>query len=186
MSPSWLTSAAELSRYVIAPDAMTLRSGDALNCRYLLLSASALGAIELGLLSVTPSIAQQSNAGADAGHALPAVTVDAPKSRGAATNAAPRSPQRAARSAARPRPAPPRALAIVEENPRGAVHGYVAGRSMAGTKTNTPINETPQAISVVGGEQIRDQKPAKFDEILRYAAGVSPAPSAPIRATTGS
>lgn len=152
---------------------MTLRSGDALNYRYLLLSASALGAIELGLLSVTPAIAQQSNAGADAGHTLPAVTVDSPKSRRAATNAAPRRQQRAARGAARPRPAPPRGVAIAEENPRGAVHGYVAGRSMVGTKTNTPINETPQAISVVGGEQIRDQKPAKFDEILRYAAGVS-------------
>ncbi len=43
---------------------------------------------------------------------------------------------------------------------------------MAGTKTNTPIMETPQAISVIGREQIRDQKPNKFDEILRYAPGV--------------
>ena len=58
------------------------------------------------------------------------------------------------------------------ENPRGAIQGYVAGRSMAGTKTNTPIMETPQAISVIGSEQIRDQKPNKFDEILRYAPGV--------------
>jgi iron complex outermembrane receptor protein len=58
------------------------------------------------------------------------------------------------------------------ENPRGAVQGYVAGRSMAGTKTNTPIMETPQSLSVIGSEQIRDQKPGKFDEILRYTPGV--------------
>ena len=43
---------------------------------------------------------------------------------------------------------------------------------MAGTKTNTPIMETPQSLSVIGSEQIRDQKPGKFDEILRYSPGV--------------
>ena len=32
-------------------------------------------------------------------------------------------------------------------------------RSMAGTKTDTPLMETPQAISVIGREQIRDQNP---------------------------
>ena len=52
------------------------------------------------------------------------------------------------------------------------MQGYVAGRSMAGTKTNTPIMETPQSISVVGSEQIRDQKPSKFDEIVRYTPGI--------------
>ena len=43
---------------------------------------------------------------------------------------------------------------------------------MAGTKTNTPIMQTPQSLSVIGSEQIRDQKPGKFDEILRYTPGV--------------
>lgn len=43
---------------------------------------------------------------------------------------------------------------------------------MAGTKTNTPIMETPQSLSVIGSEQIRDQKPGKFDEIMRYTPGV--------------
>jgi len=80
-----------------------------------------------------------------------------------------RAPQVAARPAARspaPRSAP------VVENPRGPINGYVATRSSSGTKSNTPINETPQAISVVGAEQIRDQKPVMFDEILRYSPGV--------------
>lgn len=52
------------------------------------------------------------------------------------------------------------------------MQGYVAGRSMAATKTNTPIMQTPQSVSVIGSEQIRDQKPGKFDEILRYTPGV--------------
>lgn len=32
--------------------------------------------------------------------------------------------------------------------------------------------ETPQSVSVIGAEQIRDQKPTKLDEALRYTAGV--------------
>ena len=76
-------------------------------------------------------------------------------------------------AAASRRPQPKReATPTVVENPRGAVQGYVAGRSMAGTKTNTPIMQTPQSLSVIGSEQIRDQKPGKFDEILRYTPGV--------------
>jgi len=58
------------------------------------------------------------------------------------------------------------------ENPLGPVNGYVANQSMTGTKTNTPIIETPQSISVIGRERIRDQNiNAKFDETLRYTAG---------------
>jgi len=43
-------------------------------------------------------------------------------------------------------------------DPRGPINGYVADRSLTGTKTNTPFNGTPQSISVVGREEIRDQK----------------------------
>jgi iron complex outermembrane receptor protein len=115
----------------------------------------------------------QSNSGS-ASQPLPSVVVTSPEKRTAATTAR-RSPRPAAQSAAasrKPQPKREAAAATVVENPRGAVQGYVAGRSMAGTKTNTPIMETPQAISVVGSEQIRDQKPGKFDEILRYSPGV--------------
>lgn len=49
----------------------------------------------------------------------------------------------------------------------------MANRTLTGTKTNTPINEIPQSISVVGVEQIRDQNlNIKLDETLRYTAGV--------------
>lgn len=58
------------------------------------------------------------------------------------------------------------------ENPQGAIRGYVATRTFTGTKTNTPLNEIPQSVSVIGAEQIRDQKPQTFDQILRYAPGI--------------
>src|ERR1700749_5329594 len=44
---------------------------------------------------------------------------------------------------------------------------------MSATKTNTPIMETPQSISVIGADQIRDQKPASVAEALRYTPGVA-------------
>jgi iron complex outermembrane receptor protein len=108
--------------------------------------------------------------------ALPPVTVDAPQQRQSVRRAPQRQVRARTRPTARRATTPPvqaaRAAPIVE-NPRGAVTGYVAGRSMAGTKTNTPIIETPQSLSVIGSEQIRDQKlVSKFDEVLRYTPGV--------------
>ena len=55
----------------------------------------------------------------------------------------------------------------------GPLQGYVAGRSIVGTKTNTSLLETPQAISVVGSDQIRDQDSRTIVEALRYTAGVA-------------
>ncbi|MDB5515354.1 MAG: ligand-gated channel [Tardiphaga sp.] len=119
------------------------------------------------------AFAQQSNSAAsqDGAKPLPPVVVSAPEPRRRAS-ATPSRPRAARSAATAARSAPKPAAAVVVENPRGAVNGYVAGRSMAGTKTNTPIMETPQAISVIGAEQIRDQKPGKFDEIVRYTPGI--------------
>jgi iron complex outermembrane receptor protein len=111
---------------------------------------------------------------------LPAVTVDAPKSRAAQQrrvssrregrgHAAARSTRRGGNIAA----AQPSASAPARaENPQGRFPGYVASRTLTGTKTNTPLSEIPQSIGVVGAEQIRDQKPQTLDQILRYAPGV--------------
>ena len=53
------------------------------------------------------------------------------------------------------------------------MQGYVANRSATATKTDTPLIEVPQSISVIGAEQIRDQKiVSKFDDTLRYTPGV--------------
>lgn len=52
--------------------------------------------------------------------------------------------------------------------------GYVATDSSAGTKTNTPILEIPQSVSVVTRDQMNDQQPQSLNEALRYSPGVVP------------
>ncbi|MGM4992117.1 TonB-dependent siderophore receptor [Tardiphaga sp. 841_E9_N1_2] len=125
----------------------------------------------LSVVTLDTSLAQSSSTQTGA-QPLPPVVVNQPQQRRRATAAPSRTPR--ARTAVAPRPVaqPPRSNVFVE-SPRGPIQGYVANRSSTGTKTNTPINETPQAISVIGAEQIRDQKPTKLDEILRYAPGVA-------------
>ncbi|SNB64314.1 iron complex outermembrane recepter protein [Arboricoccus pini] len=61
----------------------------------------------------------------------------------------------------------------------GPVNGYVARRSAVGTKTDTPIAEVPQAISVVGREQMTAQAAQTVDEAVRYSAGVRAQPFGP-------
>src|SRR4051794_34473702 len=102
---------------------------------------------------------------------IPSVTVTAPEARRRVISVQRRAPRLSQQTANRNRPQPPRNVGFVE-TPLGPVHGYVAGRSSSGTKTNTPIMETPQAVSVIGAEQIRDQKANKLDEVLRYTGGV--------------
>lgn len=52
------------------------------------------------------------------------------------------------------------------------VEGYVATRSATGTKTDTPLIETPQSISVIGVDQMQDQGVQTLDEAVRYTPGV--------------
>lgn len=55
----------------------------------------------------------------------------------------------------------------------GAVHGYVAEDSALGSKTRTPILETPQSISVVTRAQIETQPSSSTSQALRYTAGAN-------------
>lgn len=59
-----------------------------------------------------------------------------------------------------------------QESAYGPVQGYVATRSATGTKTDTPISEIPQSISVVTSDAIRDQGAQTVQEALRYVPGV--------------
>lgn len=59
-----------------------------------------------------------------------------------------------------------------EETAWGPVKSYVATRSASGTKTDTPIVETPQTISVVTAEQIADRKANTVEDAVAYTAGV--------------
>lgn len=149
-------------------DASDAHWGGALNSLGMLRSAVLATASALVLMPQA-SLAQSSAQGGV--QSLPPVNVAAPEQRRRAAAPAPRRAQSRVQTANSRKPQPQRNVGVVE-TPRGPVQGYVAHRSSSGTKTNTPIMETPQAVSVIGAEQIRDQKPNKLDEVLRYTAGV--------------
>jgi iron complex outermembrane receptor protein len=112
---------------------------------------------------------------------LPPVTVDAPNQ--ARPRAQPvrraQSSQRA-RSTARRESNPAAAAPAVQagnsastERANGPVQGYLASRSGTGTKTDTPLLETPQSISIVTKDQIAAQGAQSIVEALRYTPGVT-------------
>jgi len=51
-------------------------------------------------------------------------------------------------------------------------NGYVATQTTTGSKSDTPLREIPQSVSVVGAQQIRDQGATSIQETLRYVPGV--------------
>lgn len=51
--------------------------------------------------------------------------------------------------------------------------GYVATRSATATKTDTPILETPQSISVVGREEMEARGALDIMDVVQYTPGVS-------------
>ncbi|AWB06945.1 TonB-dependent siderophore receptor (plasmid) [Azospirillum humicireducens] len=52
------------------------------------------------------------------------------------------------------------------------VKGYVPTRSATGSKTDTPLEEIPQSVSVIGRAEMDDRGAQKVDEALRYTPGV--------------
>jgi iron complex outermembrane receptor protein len=58
------------------------------------------------------------------------------------------------------------------ESATGPVNGIVATRSATGTKTDTPLIETPQSISVVTADRMTQQGATSVSQALAYTAGV--------------
>ena len=124
------------------------------------------------MIDVTPAEAQSPS------RELPAVVVDQP-SRPPAARSRP-APKRQSSSAAsrlaaqRGQSAPDAAAAAVAraETATGPVRGYLANQSGTGTKTDTPLRETPQSITVVTADRITDQGALTVQESLRYVPGV--------------
>lgn len=79
-----------------------------------------------------------------------------------------------------PGPGPEGAVALPEVNVTAGlqrrawmpVQGYVADVAVTATKTDTPIIETPQSISVVTRDQMDDQQIQNVGQGLRYTAGI--------------
>jgi catecholate siderophore receptor len=55
----------------------------------------------------------------------------------------------------------------------GKVDGYRAVETTSGTKTNTPILDVPQSISVVTGAQLNDQAIRSVADLVRLLPGIS-------------
>lgn len=58
------------------------------------------------------------------------------------------------------------------ENAWGPIEGYVAHNSATASKTDTPLIETPQAVSIVGRDEMDAQGAQTVSEALRYSAGI--------------
>lgn len=73
--------------------------------------------------------------------------------------------------AAAPQPSVPKASDGGSTAP-GAVNGYVVKEGTVGTKTNTPLQEVPQAISTVTRQQLEERKPQNLVDAIGYVPGV--------------
>lgn len=128
--------------------------------------------------SAEPSLAQQAAQPAQGAAELPAVEVVAKKKAAPAKKkAAKAAPAKKAApvQAAAPSPEPGPDAPPAPGNPgsgTGPVEGYSAKSSATGTKTDTPLSETPQSISVIGKDQIQDQGAQTVQDSVRYTAGV--------------
>jgi iron complex outermembrane receptor protein len=123
-----------------------------------------LGAAVIGGLHIAPALAQSPEPPAERQAATPL-----PEVRVAGQRARPRRPANTA-------PAPRQVQAQpaeVRETARGPVTGVLAHQSATATKTDTPILETPQSISVVTRDQIQAQGAQTLSESLRYTPGLS-------------
>jgi iron complex outermembrane receptor protein len=58
------------------------------------------------------------------------------------------------------------------ETATSPVVGYRAKRALTATKTDTPLAETPQSVTVITREQLVDQGATNLQDALTYAAGV--------------
>jgi catecholate siderophore receptor len=140
-------------------------------------SCAALGA----LVCTTATHAQTTGATqpSQAGSQLPPIQVTAPEAKRradrAATQRADRGAQRRRSQAARrpePTEAPKQAFAVSQDARTGTV-GIYANSTSSATKTNTPLLNIPQSVTVVTKDFIRDQSFQSLTDVTRYVPGVA-------------
>jgi iron complex outermembrane receptor protein len=130
------------------------------------------GALPLlaSLMDAAPAEAQSSS------RELPAVVVEqsqpAARTRPVRSRQAAQAANRRRQAQHAPSGADAPAAGTSVETATSHVHGYVATRSGTGTKTDTPLRETPQSISVVTADRVTDQGATNVQESLRYVPGV--------------
>lgn len=58
------------------------------------------------------------------------------------------------------------------EDPRGPVDGYVATRSASSFRSDAPLLDTPQSVTVIGADEIRDRGATVFSRPIEHVPGV--------------
>jgi catecholate siderophore receptor len=134
--------------------------------------------VALGVLSLTETRAQTAPQQGQAGAQLPPIQITEPEAKRRASTApaqrADRAGQRRRAQAAR-NPAPqaaPKAFGVSQDARTGTVGVYANSTSVA-TKTNTPLLDIPQSVSVVTKDFIRDQGFQSLTDVTRYVPGVA-------------
>jgi iron complex outermembrane recepter protein len=130
-------------------------------------------------LAATPASAQSPET-SDAAP-LPALVVEGAKAKKAkAAKVAKPAPK--AKQVAAPAKAPPAPVDAPQDSPpapsglqaaTGPVEGFAATSSATGSKTATPLIETPQSVSVVGREEMDQRGADTLQEALAYTPGVT-------------
>jgi iron complex outermembrane receptor protein len=121
-------------------------------------------AASIVVLANEPVIAQQSTEPAPEQQQtrstikLDPITVRGPRKRAAPQTAAPVEPAQAP---------------VVQESAYGPVDGYLANQSATATKTDTPLREVPQSVTVVTEDRVKDQGVTTVQEALRYVPGAN-------------
>jgi catecholate siderophore receptor len=140
-------------------------------------SCAALGALACTTAShaQTTGATQQSQEGSQ----LPPIQVTAPEAKRhadrAPTQRADRGAQRRRSQVARrpePTEAPKQAFAVSQDARTGTV-GIYANSTSSATKTNTPLLNIPQSVTVVTKDFIRDQSFQSLTDVTRYVPGVA-------------
>lgn len=63
-------------------------------------------------------------------------------------------------------------ITVTEKEDANFIDGYKADVSRSSTRTQTPLLDTPQSISVITPDQIRDQNITSVSEAIRYVPGI--------------
>ncbi len=141
----------------------------------LLLSISYL-ALET-ILGASGAFAQSTSQ--TSGAPLPPVTVPAPEAKRRANSAPAKHPERGpqrrrVQTARRPEQAPAAPVPFMQsQDARTGTVGIYANSTSVATKTNTPLIDIPQSLSVITKDFIRDQGFQGLTDVTRYVPGVA-------------
>jgi catecholate siderophore receptor len=129
----------------------------------------------LGALACTTTHAQTPQPASQ----LPPIQITAPEARHRANSAPTQHRDRGAQrrralAARRPEPqAAPQAAFAESQDARTGTAGVYANSTSVATKTNTPLLNIPQSLTVVTKETIRDQNFQSLTDVTRYVPGVA-------------